>query len=116
MSDLASYWCEKNDQSDNELKEILLQMGRELMLMSASDWQFLISTFAARDYAELRLTEHYEDFKRLAVIADKKIAGEAMNDGDREFLRNCQMRDSCFPELEIEWFAGVEFPADVKVT
>jgi len=90
-------------------------MGRELMLMSASDWQFLISTKAAADYAELRLREHYDDFKKLAGFADKRIAGESLTDDDRKFLNDCQRRDSLFPELEIEWFAGVEFPAKVGV-
>ena len=115
MVELARYWTEKADKSDNELKEILLQLGRELMLMSASDWQFLISTKAASDYAELRLKEHYEDFKKLAGFADKIIAGESLTGDDREFLSDCQRRDNLFPELEIEWFAGVEFPAKVEV-
>ncbi|MCH7947000.1 MAG: DUF1957 domain-containing protein, partial [candidate division Zixibacteria bacterium] len=103
MVELARYWTEKADKSDNELKEILLQLGRELMLMSASDWQFLISTKAASDYAEQRLKEHYEDFKKLAGFADKKIAGESLTDDDREFFSDCQRRDNLFPELEIEW-------------
>lgn len=115
MVELARCWTEKADKSDNELKDILLQLGRELMLMSASDWQFLISTKAASDYAELRLREHYEDFVRLAALADKKIAGESLTADDREFLKDCQNRDNLFPELEIEWFAGVEFPAKVEV-
>ncbi|MCH8027024.1 MAG: DUF1957 domain-containing protein [candidate division Zixibacteria bacterium] len=115
MVELACYWTEHADKSDNELKDILLQLGRELMLMSASDWQFLISTKAASDYAELRLKEHYEDFVQLAALADKKIAGESLTVDDREFFNDCQKRDNLFPELEIEWFAGVEFPAKVGV-
>jgi len=115
MVELARYWTENADKSDNELKDILLQLGRELMLMSASDWQFLISTKAAGDYAELRLKEHYEDFVRLAALSDKKIAGESLTDDDREFLNDCQKRDNLFPELELEWFAGVEFPAKIEV-
>ena len=111
MCEFARFWTDNPDKQDAELETILKQMARELMLMSASDWQFLISTFAARDYAELRLSEHYEDFKSLAAAAEKKIKGEALGDGDRKFLEDCQTRDKLFDDVEIEWFAKVEFPA-----
>ena len=110
MCELARFWMEHPDQRDGELEAILKQMIRELMLMSASDWQFLISTWAARDYAELRLTEHYSDFKFLADMADRKIKGEAIDRGQWQLYENCCMRDRLFDEIEIEWFAKVEFP------
>ncbi len=111
MCELARYWADNPDKQDHELEDLLKQLARELMLMSASDWQFLISTFAARDYAELRLTEHYEDFKRIAQIAEKKIKGEKINDGEWQFFADCKERDRLFDGIEIEWFAKVEFPA-----
>ena len=50
------------------------------MLLSASDWQFLISTFAARDYAELRLDEQYHASNpSLLEIADS-MADESISD------------------------------------
>ncbi|MFH2048364.1 MAG: DUF1957 domain-containing protein, partial [bacterium] len=111
MCELARYWQDNPDKRDNELEDLLKQLGRELMLMSASDWQFLISTFAARDYAELRLTEHYEDFKRIALMIEKKIKGEAIKDGEWQFFSDCKERDRLFDDIEIEWFAKIEFPA-----
>jgi 1,4-alpha-glucan branching enzyme len=110
MCELARFWFDNPDRQNGELEDVLKQAARELMLMSASDWQFLISTFAARDYAELRLTEHYEDFKRLAEIADKLIAGDEVPAGEWQYYRDCSDRDTLFPELELEWFAKVEFP------
>ena len=111
MCRLAKSWKEKPELQTEELEETLKQLARELMLMSASDWQFLISTFAARDYAELRLSEHYEDFKKIAKIADKLFKGQSMETGDREFLNDCKLRDNLFSEIEIEWFSEVEYPA-----
>jgi 1,4-alpha-glucan branching enzyme len=58
MHELARFWQTNNKKQDDQLKRILTQLQRELLLMSASDWQFLISTMAARDYAELRLSNH----------------------------------------------------------
>lgn len=111
MCELARFWQDNPDKQDHELEDLLKQLARELMLMSASDWQFLISTFAARDYAELRLTGHYEDFKRIAKMAEKKIKGDAINDGEWQFFADCKDRDRLFEDIEIEWFAKVEFPA-----
>ncbi|MBN1211653.1 MAG: DUF1957 domain-containing protein [candidate division Zixibacteria bacterium] len=110
MCELARFWNEHEDRRDHVLEDILKQMIRELMLMSASDWQFLISTFSARDYAELRLTEHYEDFKRLSKIVEKKIDGKEITPGEWQFFDDCKNRDKLFTDVEIKWFAGVEFP------
>ena len=111
MCQLARYWTEHPERHNDDLEKVLKQTARELMLMSASDWQFLISTFAARDYAELRLIEHFEDFRRLAALAEKLINEEAVPPGDWQYFRACAERDTLFPELELEWFAKVEFPA-----
>ena len=112
MQKLAENWQTKKGKRDGELKQILEQMGRELLLMSASDWQFLISTGAARDYAELRLTNHYSDFKKLSELADKKLQGLQLTPEEVELLGACQIRDNLFPELDLNWFAKVDFPTE----
>jgi len=111
MCELARFWADHPDRHSIELEDLLKQCARELMLLSASDWQFLISTWAARDYAELRLSEHYEDFKRLTAIADKMIADQTISTGEWQYYRDCRTRDTLFPELDLAWFARVEFPA-----
>jgi len=107
MVELAS----KYKDADNPLLiDIVKQAARELMLLSASDWQFLISTWSARDYAELRLSEHYSDFKKLAELAEKVASGKELSKGEKNFLEDCQSRDRLFGDIELEWFAGVEYP------
>jgi 1,4-alpha-glucan branching enzyme len=81
------------------------------MLMSSSDWQFLISTWAARDYAELRLSAHYADFKRLTSMVERKINGQQIESGEWQFFEDCKKRDKLFNEIEVGWFARVEYPA-----
>src|SRR5882762_7978712 len=49
----------------SEFRRVLAQATRELLLLQSSDWQFLITTGTASDYAERRVAEHYADFKRL---------------------------------------------------
>jgi 1,4-alpha-glucan branching enzyme len=96
-------------ESDNsELMEIGKQAARELMLLSASDWQFLISTWSARDYAEMRLATHFGNFDRLAKMVDE-FSGK-LSKADTEFLHELQYQDDLFAEIKLEWFAAVEFP------
>jgi 1,4-alpha-glucan branching enzyme len=87
-------------------KRIIAQAGRELMLLSASDWQFLISTWAARDYAENRVAVHHEAFQRLAEMADR---ADSLSDGEQEYLADLEKRDDLFPDFDPRWFSRVEF-------
>jgi 1,4-alpha-glucan branching enzyme len=96
---------------DGNMQNILRQAARELLLLQSSDWQFLISTWSARDYAELRFGEHYEDFKRLAGMARRYGSGEWVDPGEWTFLGDCEKRDAVFPDLDLRWFEKVEFPA-----
>jgi 1,4-alpha-glucan branching enzyme len=112
MCDLARRWASGAGKGDQELEDILKQTARELMLLSSSDWQFLISTWSARDYGELRISEHYGDFVRLAAMAEKKLSGSSLETGDIEFFTECCARDCLFSDIDLEWFATVEYPAE----
>src|SRR5258705_7027402 len=75
-------WVEHLRQGDGgnaELKRVLNQVSRELLLLQSSDWQFLITTGAARDYAERRVAEHYAEFKRLSEMASTPPGGEPLS-------------------------------------
>jgi 1,4-alpha-glucan branching enzyme len=82
------------------------QAGRELLLLEASDWQFLITTFAARDYAELRLAEHAESFERLAGLAERRLTGGLLAEADEAFVAECERRDALFPDFDWRGYAG----------
>jgi 1,4-alpha-glucan branching enzyme len=82
------------------LKRAVAQAMRELLLLQASDWQFLISTVSARDYAELRFSEHHQDFNRTAGLAETLLEGEEAGSGEIEFLENCEERDNLFPDAD----------------
>jgi len=89
------------DTKDPGLKRVLSQMGRELLLMESSDWQFLISTWAARDYAEMRFSEHFNDFKKLLRIAELITNGEEPTTGDWELVGDLEKKDTPFPDLDV---------------
>jgi len=101
---------ELNGTGDEKLETILKQAARELLLLESSDWQFLISTWSARDYAEIRVTGHYHDFKKLSDMAWRYSRDKRLNEGDWNFLASCQKRDSIFSDIDVGWFSKVEFP------
>ena len=55
-------------------RPVLAQAARELLLAQSSDWQFIISTGAAADYAERRFREHCDDAE--ALLAALAPGGE----------------------------------------
>ena len=78
---------------------------RELFVLQASDWQFMITNWCTRNLAERRVVERHEDFKRLAQMAWDYGSGRTVPDGDWTFLHECETRDDLFEEPEIGWFS-----------
>ena len=89
-----------------DLARVLTQATRELLLLQASDWPFLITTGTARDYAERRVAEHYAEFKRLFEMARGLASGEPLSPDDAHSLRRLEREDFCFPDLDPAWGMG----------
>jgi 1,4-alpha-glucan branching enzyme len=83
---------------------IMRQLARTLLLLEASDWPFLITTRTARDYAERRVLEHYEDFKRLYAVARHLGSGGAPAGHDLDMLETLERTDAVFPEVDPAWW------------
>jgi 1,4-alpha-glucan branching enzyme len=99
-------WVEllgRADGANADFRRVLAQATRELLLLQASDWQFLITTWAARDYAERRVAEHYAEFKHLAELARALADGQALSPEAAGMLRRLEREDFCFPDLDPAW-------------
>jgi len=105
MKELAGLYAERPD-----MQRVLKQLARELLLLESSDWQFLISTWSARDYAEVRCAEHFDTFQRLARMARELGEGHPVSDGDWLFLEHCEQRDAIFPDIDPRWFSHLDYP------
>jgi 1,4-alpha-glucan branching enzyme len=93
---------------DGEYRRVLTQATRELLLLEASDWQFLITTQAARDYAERRVAEHYAEFKRLSEMARTLADGHELSTEATDTLRRLEREDFVFPHLDPTWAQAPE--------
>ena len=86
---------------------VVKQMCRELLLMESSDWQFLITTGAARDYAELRFVTHNDQFLELKQIWQTLIAEGGVGNEMQARLAAIETRDSLFADLDPAFWAEV---------
>jgi len=102
----AEWAAQLRRDTTGDARRVLAQATRELLLLQASDWQFLITTWAARDYAERRVAEHYAEFKRLAEMARGLTNGDPLGVEAAETLRRLEREDFVFPELDPAWGLG----------
>lgn len=93
--------------ADPVMRRILKQLARELVLLQSSDWQFLISTWSARDYAEQRFVEHDADFWRLAQITERYAESRHLEENDLHYLQKCETKDPVFSEIDVSSFRGI---------
>ena len=79
-----------------EMHSVLAQAARELLLAQSSDWQFIITTGEAADYAEARIKLHISDCAKL-------MQGLSGGDGDLESAKRLaselEVRDAIFPDI-----------------
>jgi len=86
---------------------IVQQLCRELLLLESSDWQFLITTGAARDYAEVRFLTHNDQFNELKAIWQAFESTGTLTAAQDKRLAEIELRDSIFPDIEPSlWAAG----------
>ena len=78
-------------------RPVLAQAARELLLAQSSDWQFIISTGAAADYAERRFREHCDDADALVSALDPAREGELESAQRR--AEQLHARDALFPDV-----------------
>jgi 1,4-alpha-glucan branching enzyme len=83
------------------VRRVLMQLSRELLLLESSDWPFLVTTVAAKDYAEARVKGHVDAFDRLRSMLNRARDGTLSPD-DASWLAEIEARDAPFPDASPE--------------
>ena len=86
-------------------ERIVRQLCRELLLLQSSDWQFLITTGAARDYAEQRFSTHAEQFAELVELWQQLQTQGELGGGQGDRLAQIEARDSLFAGIDPRFWA-----------
>jgi 1,4-alpha-glucan branching enzyme len=72
------------------------QFIREKFLLESSDWPFLISTWTARDYAEMRAAEH---FSRARTLLEWLVREKPLSPEQETLLESWEKQDNLFEEV-----------------
>ena len=99
MEELVERFGSASGNGSGDVEAALNQAARELVLLEASDWEFLYTTGQARQYATDRFTEHVERFNALAD------AVEASPEQAATLARDYNERDNLFPDIDYRLFA-----------
>ncbi len=81
-------------------ERIAKQIAREVLLLESSDWQFLITTAAARDYAEKRFSGHLDQFVELEMLWGEFLANGSLSETGQHVLREAEERDCLFANID----------------
>lgn len=93
-----AFWdAAPNAISSSAARPVLAQAAREMLLAQSSDWQFIISTGAAADYAEKRFQQHCQDAEHLIAALAPGAEG-SVTDAQRR-AEELGQRDQLFPDI-----------------
>jgi len=87
--------------AEGDVALALNQAARELMLLEASDWEFLYTTGQARQYACERFVEHSNRFNALADALEVEDGAASAVSLAHEYGE----RDNLFPDMDYRLFA-----------
>ncbi|MFI5202498.1 MAG: 1,4-alpha-glucan branching protein domain-containing protein, partial [Candidatus Kapaibacterium sp.] len=86
------------------IRTILEQAARELLLMEASDWEFVISTGGAVEYSKERFGKHCELLGQLLDMAEKYESNGGLNEDDAKILQESLVKDRPFAKINLHWW------------
>lgn len=93
------------DSDNGDVRFVLQQAARELLLLESSDWPFLITTGQAKDYAIERFTQHTDRFNALADGLEASNGSGVVGPEALEAARQFHDLDNPFPEIDPLVFA-----------
>ena len=111
------YRCESNFirfihdlpwKENEEVHELLKNAGRELLLLQASDWPFVIRRGQAVDYGIKRYMQHVARFESLTDIAEKLAADSEylgkLTEVEQFEIKDAEIHDIIFPNIDLNWW------------
>jgi 1,4-alpha-glucan branching enzyme len=87
-----------------EVKQMLERSARQLLLLQASDWPFIVHAGQATDYAIQRFAGHATRFDRMMAIADSVSGGAAINPLEQIQITEADAHDDIFAQIDLEWW------------
>jgi len=91
-------------QTRPQIAEALSWAGRELLLLQASDWPFVVENGSALDYGIKRFSGHATNFDRAIEIALHLSKGKPLTALQQTELAGMKAHDRVFAEIDLNWW------------
>ncbi|HZL36359.1 MAG TPA: 1,4-alpha-glucan branching protein domain-containing protein [Tepidisphaeraceae bacterium] len=88
-----------------DVRGMLERAGRELLLLQASDWPFVIHSKGAVDYGIQRFSLHATRFERMANIAEQLAGGRPIDALQKSQVDEADAHDVVFANIDLNWWA-----------
>jgi 1,4-alpha-glucan branching enzyme len=92
--------------SNENVNAMMQRAGRELLLLQASDWPFVVDSQGAVDYGIQRFSNHATQFDRATLMAEEAAKGLTPNQLREAELRDMDLHDSIFRDINLDWWMG----------
>jgi 1,4-alpha-glucan branching enzyme len=91
-------------QTNQTVRELMERAGRQLLLLQASDWPFVVHSHGAVDYGIQRFSGHATNFDRVTLMAEELTAGRALSALRIVELAEMDQHDSVFQHIDLNWW------------
>lgn len=91
-------------QTNGQVKQMMERAAREMLLLQASDWPFVIHSQGAVDYGIQRFAGHCTRFDRMTNIAEGIAGGREMTAIEKVEVEETDLHDSVFKEIDLGWW------------
>ena len=88
-----------------DVANMLKRAGRQLLLLQASDWPFVVFSKGAVDYGIQRFAGHATRFDRLLTVAEDLATGRAVTAVQRVQVEEADAHDVVFAEIDLSWWS-----------
>jgi 1,4-alpha-glucan branching enzyme len=88
------------------VKKMLERAARELLLLQASDWPFVIHSRGADDYGAMRFAGHATRFNRAIDIATQLSAGSKVDAIQKTEIDEMDAHDDIFNDIDLNWWSA----------
>jgi 1,4-alpha-glucan branching enzyme len=89
---------------NDAVKELMVRAARELLLLQASDWAFVIDSQGAVDYGIQRFSGHATAFERLLNMAEEVARDGGLSELRKIELAEIDAHDNIFPNIDLNWW------------
>lgn len=90
--------------TNESVAALMKRAGRQLLLLQASDWPFVVHTQGATDYGTQRFAGHATAFDRMLDIAERAAKGDKISDLERTEIADADGHDVIFADIDLNWW------------